>query len=104
MFEIDLSPIPRQSFSIRLEEDNYDIRIYLCNNIMAIDLVRNNEVLFTGMRLTAGYQIIPYEYLEKGNFVIITANDEYPDYTHFGIDQFLIYLTAAELAALPASI
>lgn len=102
MIEIPISAIPNQSFSIRLDNSQYDIRIHTCNNIMAFDIVRDGVEIVTGARAVAGYPIIPYDYLENGNFVIITANDEYPNYVQFGITQFLIYASQAEIGALRA--
>lgn len=106
MIEIPLSAIPNQSLSIRLGDAQYDLRLFLCNNVMAIDIIRDNEVIIQGARLAPGFPILPYEYLSagEGNFVVVTENDEYPDYLQFGITQFLIYATTAELANLPASI
>lgn len=102
MIEIPLAAIPNQSLSIRLGDSQYDIRIHACSNIVVVDIERDNVAIVTGSRAVAGYPIIPYDYLEDGNFVIVTANDEYPDYTQFGISQFLIYATQAEISSLRA--
>lgn len=103
MIQIPISAIPNQSLSIQLDQNNFDIRIHACGSIMAVDIAINNEVVVTGIRATGGYPLIMYPYLENGNLTIITENDEYPDYTRFGIDQFLIYASTEELEAFRAS-
>lgn len=67
---------------------------------MFVDIVRNETPVVSGMRAVAGTFLIPYKYLESGNFLIITANEEYPDYRQFGVSQYLIYFPQAELEAL----
>lgn len=64
---------------------------------MYFDLIRNNVPIILGGKLISYAFLIPYRYLENGNFVLLTANEEYPDYTQFGITQLLIYLPQAEL-------
>lgn len=98
MREIILAPIPDQTFQIRLNSTLYDMRIFLANNVMCCDLSINSVVILTSQRLVAGSLVIPYKYLENGNFIIITLNDELPYYEQFGATQFLIYYTPEELA------
>lgn len=102
MIEIPLQAIPNQTFSILLDNIQYDFRIEVTNNVMSFDIVRNNVPIVTGQRAVAGYPIIPYRYLENGNFVVLTMNGDYPDYTQFGITQSLIYASLIELEALRA--
>ncbi len=102
MITIPITSLPNQSFSIQLGNDNYDIVIRSCNFIMAVDLTRNNVPILTGQRVVAGTPVIPYTYLESGNFLFITANEEYPDYTQFGLTQLLVFTSAAELEAIRA--
>lgn len=102
MIEIALSAIPNQSFSIRLDDHLYDIRLRAAKNIMAVDIVRDGVLIETGIRAEAGFPLIPYQYQESGNFIIVTENDEYPDYTKFGITQTLVYVTIAELGVIRA--
>lgn len=97
MREIDLASIPDQAFSVTLNSVNYGIRLFLSANVMCCDLSINGVPVLTTMRLVAGAPIIPYRYLENGNFIITTLNDDLPDYTQFGLTQFLIYFTQAEL-------
>jgi len=102
MQEIALSNIPNQSLSVRLEDAQYDITLKACDGVMGVTIVRDNEVLISNVRAVCGVGLLPYRYLEEGNFFIDTLDDELPDYTKFGISQSLIYVTQAELAAIRA--
>lgn len=101
MINIPLAAIPNQSMSVLLNSQQYDLRIHDCTNgVMAIDITINNVVLLTGIRLVPNYPIIVSEYMQNGNFILQTMNREYPDYTKFGVTQFLIYANQAEIEAI----
>jgi hypothetical protein len=111
MIELTLSNIPNQSFSIQLDGHQYDwvVRSINANNmlnvgIMAVDIMRDNIPLVTGARATPLFPLLPYRYLENndGNFIFVTLNGQYPDYTQFGITQALIYVSQTELEAIRA--
>lgn len=102
MIEILLKPIPNQSLSIPLGNQLYDIILKSTNGVMSASIARGNVVILSNVRLVAGTLIIPYRYLEDGNFFMETANGDLPDYTQFGITQRLYYITAAELGAIRA--
>jgi hypothetical protein len=103
MMLVPLSAIPNQSFSIQLDNNIFDMTIRFVVNFMAIDLSINNSVLLSGLRIVPGFPIIPYQYLEEGNFLINTLNNEYPNYTQFGITQFMFYISQADLEAARAA-
>jgi hypothetical protein len=67
---------------------------------MALDVVRDDLPIVSGSRMLPNSPLIPYRYLESGNFVLITEGDEYPFYTKFGDSQTLVYVTDVELEAL----
>ena len=100
MLNIPLQTIPNQSFSLQLDGNTYDLRIHDEGNIMAVSVNINNVEIVTGFRAVPGALVLPYEYLENGNFLITTMDDEYPDWRRFAIDQFLIYASEAELRAI----
>lgn len=102
MLNIDLQPIPNQSFSVILDGSVYDITIKETNGTMSYDMTRDNVPVLNGQRIVTGSVLIPYRYLQKGNFVLTTLNEELPDYTKFGSSQFLVYITADEVEALLA--
>lgn len=100
MRTIPLSAVPNQSLSVRLDDTRLVLRLKEANGVMVADLERDNETVILGTRVLAGEPIIPYRYLEQGNFLILTINDELPDWNLFGISQTLVYLTIAEVDAL----
>jgi hypothetical protein len=100
MKEIALDTSPNQSLSVTLDGDLYDLTIKETNGTMAITISRNNETILDSVRMVAGTPLIPYSYLEKGNFMLLTNDEEYPYYTQFGITQTLIYASQDELDAL----
>ena len=101
MIQVPIQSIPNQSLSIQLDNNLYDLNIKECNGIMSVDIILNNSVILYGQRAVPGFPIIPYTYLqETGNFIFITANDDYPYYSQFGTSQYLIYASNAEIAAL----
>ena len=67
---------------------------------MVFDLEQDGTTILTGSRVLAGEPLIPYEYLEAGNFILLTINDELPSWKEFGATQKLIYLTGAEIEAI----
>ena len=101
MILIPLSAIPNQTFSIVLDSNQYDLSVYVATNIMAMDIIRNNIPIVLGMRMLPFYPIIPYLYLEDGNFVMSTDEQgNYPYYDQFGVTQQLVYLSQTELNSL----
>jgi len=94
---IQLSAIPNQSFSIRLDDHFYDITIKSTNGCMSVTIARDNIVILSNQRAVAGFPIIPYHYLESGNFIFLTQNDDLPDYTQFGITQSFVFISQSEL-------
>ena|SRR5271165_389549 len=107
MIQVPLANIANQSLSIQLDTNNYVFNLYAgednidgTSGITSMDVIRDNTVILTGMRVVCGTPVIPYLYLENGNFIFITMNDEYPDWRLFGITQFLVFASASELEAI----
>jgi hypothetical protein len=100
MIDIALQAVPNQAFSVVLEDARYAVTIKEANGVMVADITRDNVVLIQGTRITAGTPLLPYRYLESGNFVLLTQDDALPYYTEFGTTQSLVYVTKAEIASL----
>ena len=100
MIEINLTPVANQSVSIKLEDSLYTLVFKEARGIMSLDVVRDNEVVIQGSRMLPNAPLIPYQYLENGNFVMLCDDEEYPNYLLFGDTQTLVYVTTAELEAL----
>jgi len=97
---IPLATAPQQSLSVRLDDSRLVLTLKKVKGCMVADLERDGEYVIRGTRVLAGEPIIPYAYLEEGNFLLQTINDELPDWTQFGVSQTLLYLTVAEVTDL----
>lgn len=101
MQTISLERTANQTFSLLLNNDRWDFTVKQAVSSMVADISVNEERILSGQILVAGTPIIPYEHLQSnGNFVIITENDQLPDWERFGVDQFMVYATAEEIASL----
>ena len=100
MINIPIQAVPNQSFSIVLDTNRWDIAIKTTNDAVSVSLTLNNVEVIRNLRAVAGMRIIPSRYEEAGNFAIITNNGAVPDYLEFGISQYLVYLSDAELEVI----
>lgn len=100
MIDIGLNPIPNQSLTIQIDNDLYQITVKETRGVMSCTIIRNDISLVSNVRIVSGSPIIPYRYLESGNFVLLTQNDDYPDYTQFGSSQSLVFVTQSEIDEL----
>lgn len=100
MQQIPIQALPNQSFSVQLDGNQWDWTIELVGEAIAVSLSLNSVVVLTGLNIASGSRIIPAEYEEAGNFVLVTMSQQVPDYTQFGTSQQLIYLNATELDAI----
>ena len=100
---IPIDATPNQSFSVRLNGSRYVLALRTVTGCMVADLDRDGVQVLRGVRLVAGEPVIPYAYLEDGNFMLTTVGDALPDWRQFGATQLLYYLTPDEIAALKAA-
>ena len=103
MIDIALAAVPNQSLSIQLDARGYVITLHQASGCVVATITRDDLTVVDGMRVTPGTALLPYRYQEAGNFILTTQDDALPDYTQFGVTQFLTYLSADELAALRAA-
>lgn len=103
MIQIDLAAIANQAVAIRLDNQLYSLAVHATGGVMSVDITRDGETVVAGQRAVAGSPLIPYTYLEAGNFVFVTEGEEYADWRKFGASHFLLYANADELAAIRAA-
>lgn len=99
MIDVGIAALPNQSLSVQLAERFYDIHLREANGVMAATIERDGITLVSALRITAGTPLLPYRYQEAGNFIMTTDGEAIPYWDQFGVTQFLVYLTAEELAA-----
>jgi hypothetical protein len=102
-YPIELSATANQKLTVNLDGSRYSIKITLGNGCTLATIERDGVAVVSGQRIVAGEPIIPYKYLEAGNFILVTADDLPPDYTKFGTDQILYYVTQEEVDASRSS-
>ncbi len=102
MIQIPLDAIPNQSLSIRLDGRRYEITVQATSGVMSATIVRDGTMLVQGMQCGASVLLLPFRYMEDnaGNFVFMTGNGEYPDYTKFDSTHELLYVSNAELEVI----
>jgi|SRR6185295_1602267 len=96
---LPLEAIPNQSFTCTINDDFYNFTIKEANGVMSCTIYINNNLIQQNIRMSSGYFLINYRYLwnDFGNFFMVTNEDDYPYYTNFGVDQYLIYITTQEI-------
>lgn len=100
MIQITLEPIPNQTLTFQIDGHFYAVEIKACQDMMYASVTRDNVLISSGSRCVAGGLLLPYQYQDDGgNLVITTDEGDAPWYDQFGVTQFLIYYTAAELEA-----
>lgn len=100
MIDVALQPVANQSLSIQLDDSRYDLTIKEANGVMCATVARDGVTLIQGVRIVAKTPLVPYAYLQEGNFVLLTEGDELPYFDQFGNTQNLVYLSADEIDAL----
>ena len=97
---ITIDAIPSQSFTVTLGGNNYEIKIYSIDGHMSYDLSINSVQIIAGFKMVNDVLLLAYVHQEvSGNILLQIAEDEIPDYTRFGLSQFLYYLTEDETTA-----
>lgn len=99
MYTIPLLPKPNQQFAIVLDEIEWGLHIRVAQNTLIVSVYKDGELIIDSVRPGAFNFLLPYtyQYTDSGNFIFATSNDEYPDYTKFGVTHFLIYVSKEEL-------
>ena len=101
---VTIDPVPSQKFIVPLGGNDYSLSIYSIDGHMAYDLSIDNELIVSGFKLVNDIPLLPYRYQElNGNLLLSLPDDELPDYSKFGLSQFLYYLDAAESASYRAT-
>lgn len=90
--------MPNQSLSVQLDGRFYDIAVRDVGDTVAFTISRDGETLVSGARAAAGTPLLPYRYQEDGNFVLTVEGDALPYWDQFGVTQFLVFVSADELA------
>ncbi len=103
MMDIGIAAVANQTFFVQLAGSAYTITLHGATECVTVSIRRNDDQVVEGARIVPGTPLLPYRYQEEGNFLLLTQAEALPDHTQFGVTQFLVYLTQAEVAALRAA-
>lgn len=98
---VPLATIPNQSLTIQLDGARWSLALKEARGVMCADISLDGTDLLRGVRIVAGEPLIPYRYLQNGNFLFLTNNNEIPDWGSFNASQTLVYLSAEEISLGP---
>lgn len=96
MQQIPLSAVPSQDLSVNLDGVYWRLKFYLSMEFVCVDILRDGEMLMSGIRCFVDQPLLPYSYMyapQYGNFIF----DSDVDWENFGDSCSLYYLDAAEL-------
>jgi len=96
---IPIQQLPNSSFTITLDNNLYEIDLRICNGVTTVSLTQNGTDILDNAIAASAAPIIPSPYLEAGNFMFLTANQQLPNYEQFGLTQSLFYFSESELNA-----
>lgn len=98
MRRIFLESNPNQEFDLNADGRRYKVSLREGSSgliIASIDI--DGERIISGIRCLPNTPLIPYRYVEWGNFIFITRNGEYPQWDKFGKSQRLLYVEREEI-------
>lgn len=98
---VPVTPTPNQSFTVTIDGVRWGLALKEARGVMVADVVRDSTPLLSATRVLAGEAIIPYAYLQTGNFLVLTNQNGLPEWRQLGISQTLVYLTSEEISNLP---
>ena len=100
---VPLASVPNQAITVTLDGTRWSLAFKDCAGVTCVDVARDSVPILSAVRALAGEPVIPYRYLQTGNFLFLTSDDQLPEYALFGVSQVLVYLSAAEIAAVPVT-
>lgn len=103
MQTVGLVKLPKQEFSVVLDNTLYQIALLETNGCMSANITRGGEpsAIISGWRCVAGELIIPQNReLGFGNFFFLTKDGDLPYWDQFETTQVFIYASPEEIAAV----
>ncbi|SUW69020.1 hypothetical protein [Bordetella avium] len=98
MVQLDLIRAPNQAFSVVIDGVLWELAIKTPGRSCVLTSRGMARCWFRVSALLRTPPILPYRHLSlRGNFAILTRDDDLPWWEEFGRSQSLVYLTAAEV-------
>ena len=103
MREIQIDPVANQTVTVYLENDRYDLTFkQAASGATLATIMRNDDLLVSNILCVAGTPLLPFVYVEKGNFIFSMANEGMPLWQDFGTTTFLFYMSEEEVGVARA--
>ena len=99
MIDVTIAAVANQELTVQLGGAMWGISLREGSGCMSVSVSRDNVPIISNVRVTAGTPLLPYQYQESGNLILTVEADALPYWDQFGVTQFLVYITAEELAA-----
>lgn len=100
-FNIEIKAIANQSIKISAGGARWEIILNDCDGFMVSSIRKDGVAITDGIRIVYGTPLLPYKYMEQGNFVLyMDSSRDRAAYQRFGIDQFLYYIDQEGIDAL----
>lgn len=102
IYEIPLDKLPSQILGVTVGDAGYILHLRSVNGMVLANVEINGVKAVNGAKCLPNHKILPYPHLTQGgNFYFYCQDNAYPDYTRFGDDHQLLFLTDDEIAGLP---
>ena len=97
MPSVPIRQVPKQGFSIILEETLYDIELAEISGLTYATIKIDSDVKVSNHICCINQPIIPFDYLHvgAGNFMFTSVDESYPSYENYNISTFLRYINIA---------
>ena len=103
MIDVTIAAVANQELSVQLGGSMWTISLREGSGCMSASVSRDNVALVSNVRVTGGTPLLPHRYQESGNFIVTVEGEALPYWDQFGVTQFLVYVTAEELAVYRAT-
>lgn len=98
---VPVATVPNQSFTVTIDGVRWGLALKDANGILVANVTRDDVLLLSATRVLAGEAIIPYAYLQTGNFLVLTSLDDLPNWQQLSVTQTLVYFSPTEMVSLP---
>ena len=91
MIRLLLADLPNQSLNYPADGVRYELKIYEAERGFLYDIIIDDVPIISGSRLVIQFPLIPYQYREVGNFMIVNDFDSL-------VNAELMYFSVEDLA------
>lgn len=99
---IAIAKLPNQSLDIELTGLNLLLTLKASTDGLLVTMQQNDFIIIEGLRVVVNSPVLQSAYLfnQYGNMILVSDNDELPNYRNFGDSQRLLWYSPLEINAL----